>query len=140
VRGIYAFSTALAIAVIFVLAFRVWRSESLLSSRALADYISAQRHAFLRHDLEYTFRQALYFGNECYVASGFTDISCYSRYLSAWASGWAREGIIISGDFNVIPSIDGNILSSSLPSAMRYSGYISGSIPAGFGVILRIGG
>jgi len=140
VRGVYAFSTALAIILVFAIAFRVWQSESLLSSRAVAQYLSAQHRAFLRHDLEYTLRQALYFGNECYVESGFADPSCYSRYLSAWVSDWALEGVTISGDFNVIPVVDGKLLSSSISGVIHYSGYVSGSIPAGLEVISRIGG
>lgn len=139
-RGVYAFSVAIALVLLFLLAFRAWYSESTFASSAVTSYVSAQHAAFLRHDLEYTLRQALYFGSECYVASGFTDLSCYQRYLSAWAEGWAREGVRISGEFNVSPFVDGNLLSSTLSAALRYSGPISGSIPAGFGVISRIGG
>ena len=139
-RGIYAFSAALSVVLLFLLAFRSWYAESSFSSDAVARYLSGQHRAFLRHDLEYTLRQALYFGNECYVESGFTDTSCYSRYLSAWASGWAREGVNISGDLNVLPAVDGNLLSSALNDDISYSGAISGKIPAGFGVVSRIGG
>lgn len=138
-RGIYAFSLALAIVLIFVLAFRAWYSDSIFSSHAISNYISAQRAAFLRHDVEYTLRQAIAFANECYIASGLSDQSCYSRYLTAWADGWAKDGIVFA-DLNVVPTVEGNLLASTLSENLRYSGIISGKIPAGFGVVSRIGG
>ncbi len=138
-RGIYALSLALALSLVFALALRTWYSESLFSSRAVAEYIYAQRSAFLRHDLEYTLRQALYYANVCYARSAFTDPSCYTQYLAAWARDWAEEGVLVSVP-DVLPFLDGNALIATLSKPIIYSGEVNGQIPAGLEVVLRTGG
>ncbi|NPA76874.1 MAG: hypothetical protein GXN93_03935 [Candidatus Diapherotrites archaeon] len=140
-RGIYALSAALAIAILFVVGLRVWYSESALTSSAVAAYARGQHEAFLRHDVEYTFRQALAFANACYIASGLSDLSCYSHYLAAWSSAWAKDGIYVNFDLNAIqPVVDGNYVFAVPTSPIKYRGAVSGTIPPGVGVRSWIGG
>jgi hypothetical protein len=139
VRGIYALSVALAVFFLLVLlmasAFSTFRTVHAMVS----SYYSAQKKAYLRHDIEYTFRQALYYANECYVDSGFSDPSCYARYLSLWSSAWAREGVTIALS-SVVPRIDGNYLVAETNAPIMYTGAAEGRIPAGYGVSTWIGG